>query len=189
MRSFAASSSAVLVVCAWLCGAAAARGPAEQLYAVGYESGRALTAAASGRGDIVRRVQAIRVAEVRSSRPGFAAAVRQRPGIRFVQLARPRVSAVEPALLTPAGFATPYEWQYAVAHEDLVPQSILRAAASVTIAIIDTGADLTAPDLAAKDPRAFNLRSGTADVSDTNGHGTFVSSLAAGSVTNGEGIA
>jgi subtilisin family serine protease len=55
--------------------------------------------------------------------------------------------------------------------------------------VIDTGADLGAPDLAAKDPAAYNTRTGTGDVSDTNGHGTFVASLAAGSVTNGDGIA
>src|SRR5919201_3080742 len=189
MRSFAASSSAVLVVCAGWWGAAAARAPAERLYAVGYDSGTALTAAIGGRGDVVRRVTPIRVAEVRSSDAAFAAAVRRNHGIRFVQLARPRASTVEPALVAPAGFATPYEWQYAAVHEDLVPQSVLRAAASVTIAVIDTGADLTTPDLAAKEPHAFNLRLGNADVRDTNGHGTFVASLATASVTNGEGIA
>ena len=58
-----------------------------------------------------------------------------------------------------------------------------------TIAVIDTGADLGAPDIAAKAPLACNTRTGTADVRDANGHGTFVASLAAGSVTNGDGIA
>jgi len=42
----------------------------------------------------------------------------------------------------------------------------LQAASSVTIAVIDTGADLRAPDLAAKTPRAYNVRNGTADVRD-----------------------
>src|SRR5205085_3223976 len=36
---------------------------------------------------------------------------------------------------------------------------------------------------------AFSPRTGTADVRDAVGHGTFVAALAAGSVTNGEGIA
>jgi subtilisin family serine protease len=57
------------------------------------------------------------------------------------------------------------------------------------IAVVDTGADLSAPDLAAKSPRTFNVRTGRRDVTDTNGHGTFVASLAAGSTTNREGIA
>ena len=189
MRSFAAPITAVLVVCACFCGAAAARGPAQRLYAVGYDSTRALTVATSGRADVMRHVTAIRVAEVRSADPGFRDAVRRSPGIRFVEPVRTRASTAEPALLTPAGFATPYEWQYGAVHEDLVPQSVLRAAASVTIAIIDTGADLTAPDLAAKAPQTFNLHLANADVRDTNGHGTFVASLATGSVTNGQGIA
>ena len=48
---------------------------------------------------------------------------------------------------------------------------------------------LDAPDLEAKAPLTHNVRTGGADVRDLIGHGTFVSSLAAGSVTNGEGIA
>jgi hypothetical protein len=189
MRSLAASVTAVGALCAWLCGGAAARGPATRLYAVGFSSDRALAATVSAHGRVVRRLQAIHVAEIRSAAPDFAARVRHTPGIRFIQLVRPRESAIEPALATPPGFATPFEWQFAAAHEELVPQSVLRAAASVTIAIIDTGADLTAPDLAAKQPRTYNLRFGNGDVRDTNGHGTFVASLAAGSLTNAEGIA
>jgi subtilisin family serine protease len=189
MRSLAASVTAVGVLCAWLCGGAAARGPAKRLYAVGFASDGALAAAVQNDGTVVRRVPAIAVAEIRSGRADFAELVRRNPGIRFVQLVRPRESAIEPALTTPPGFTTPFEWQFAAVHEDLVPQSVLRAAASVTIATIDTGADLTAPDLAAKQPRTYNLRLGNGDVRDTNGHGTFVASLAAGSLTNGEGIA
>src|SRR5919201_2087331 len=189
MRSFAASVTTVGVLCAWLCGGASARGPAKRLYAVGFSSHPTLAAAVDGQGTVVRLVHAIRVAEVRSADRDFTARVRRSPGIRFVQLVRPRESAIEPALVTPPGFATPFEWQFGVVDEELVPQSVLRAAAAVTIAIIDTGADLTAPDLAAKQPRAYNLRLGNADVRDVNGHGTFVASLAAGSLTNGEGIA
>jgi hypothetical protein len=189
MRSFAASISAAVLVCASFCGAASARATNPRLYAVGYDSAPALRAALEGRGDVVGRVAPLHVAEVRLESATLAAHARQSPGIRFVQLLRPRASTAEPALLVQPGLAAPYEWEYSSVREDLVPQSVLRAASSVTIAVIDTGADLTAPDLAAKEPRGYNLRSGTADVRDTNGHGTFVSSLAAGSVTNGEGIA
>jgi Subtilase family len=189
MRSFAASVTAVGVLCAWLCGGAAAGEPSKRLYAVGFASDRALTAAVDAHGNVVRRLRPIRVAEVRSADGQFAACVRRSPGIRFVQLVRSRESAIEPALITLPGFAAPFEWEFGAAHEDLVPQAVLRAAASVTIAIVDTGADLTAPDLAAKQPRTYNLRLGSSDVRDLNGHGTFVASLAAGSLTNGEGIA
>ena len=104
MRSIAAFLIAAVLLCACFCGAAAAHGPRSPLYAVGYDSGRALAAAVAGRGDVVRRLRALRVAEVRT---GFAAQLRRSPGIRFVQLTRARASTVEPALLTPTGFATP----------------------------------------------------------------------------------
>jgi thermitase len=81
------------------------------------------------------------------------------------------------------------EWQYAATRVDAVPEDVLRAASTVTIAVVDTGVDVTAPDLAAKAMQTYDVASGGADAPDFNGHGTFVASLAAGSVTNGEGIA
>jgi subtilisin family serine protease len=77
------------------------------------------------------------------------------------------------------------EWQYAAMRANLVPESVRRAAARITIAVVDTGADLTAPDLAAKTPAAWSVVSNDADVTDRVGHGTFVSSLAAGAVGDG----
>lgn len=176
-------------------GAAAALGrggcapsPGQRLV-VGYRAPRDLAAALRGTGAVVvRRLPVLRAAEVRTLEP--AAALRRAPGIRFVRRPVLRREAAEPAL-APA-FSNPavgWEWQYVGAHEDGVPDSVLRAAASVRIAVIDTGADLTAPDLAAKSPAAYNTRTGGPDVRDDNGHGTFVASIAAGSVTNGDGIA
>lgn len=159
---------------------------------VGYESEAALQAAlARHPGTLVRRLPELRVAEVRpaGSAALFASEVSREPGIAFVERLRPRVRAAEPALAAadPAGQA--YEWQWAAVRADAVPEPALRAAGGVTIAVVDTGADLAAPDLAAKTPLAYNVRTGAADVSDQNGHGTFVASLAAGSATNGDGIA
>lgn len=187
MRSFAASISALVLGCASFCTAASA--DATRLYAVGYASSHALSTAVAGRGEVVGRITRLHVAELRADGRELAAALRRMPGIRFVQPVSPRASTAEPGLLVPPGLAAPYEWQYPAVREDLVPEAVLRAAASVTIAIVDTGADLTAPDLAAKHPHTFDLHTASADVRDTNGHGTFVASLAAGSVTNGDGIA
>ena len=85
----------------------------------------------------------------------------------------------------------PYEWQYTAARVDQVPDSVLRAAAGIKIAVIDTGVDLRQPDIAAKNPQVYSVihPKNRSDVRDYYGHGTFVASLAAGSVTNGEGIA
>src|SRR5262249_18523476 len=156
-------------------------------YSVGYSSLPALgVAAARQHATIVRRIPSLRVAEVRAK--SFV----EMPGIRFVQRVARRVGGArpeDPALSLAPGRTTPWEWQFTSSGEDAVPEEVLRAAGSVTIAVIDTGADLDAPDLAAKSPLAYNTRTGTGDVRDTFGHGTFVSALAAGSVTNGEGMA
>lgn len=100
-----------------------------------------------------------------------------------------RRAAADPALSAESPIGAPYEWQFQATHADEVPAAVMHAASSITIAVIDTGADLTAPDLAAKTPEAYNIRSGSPDVVDERGHGTFVASLAAGSATNREGIA
>jgi len=99
-----------------------------------------------------------------------------------------RVPAAEPAVVD-ASQSLPLEWEYDAVHEREVPDWVMRGASAVTIAVIDTGGDLTAPDLAAKTPAVYNIRTRTDNVTDTSGHGTFVASLAAGSVSNGDGIA
>lgn len=159
--------------------------------AVGYSTPAALAAALEAHPAVLlRSLPALRVAEVRPSgdAAAFARALRARPGIRYVDAVSARRTADEPGLAPgPTGVA--YEWQYAAARENAVPAAVLRAAAGVTIAVVDTGADLTAPDIAAKAPLTYSSVTGGADVKDVNGHGTFVASLAAGSVTNGDGIA
>lgn len=70
-------------------------------------------------------------------------------------------------------------WQLGGIDEAGVPPSVLRAATGVEIAVIDTGADLSVPEIAAKKAGAYDVRTGTSDVRDANGHGTFVTSIAA----------
>jgi subtilisin family serine protease len=164
---------------------------------VGYESEAQLRAAveASG-GRVVRTLPSLRVAEIETtSQPhGFAAALLQGAGVDYVQSVSRRVSAAEPALApwtsSSAPFANaPFEWQWTATRANAVPASVLRAASAITIAVVDTGADLSAPDLRSKAPASFSVVNGTTNVRDRNGHGTFVASLAAGSVTNGDGMA
>ena len=159
---------------------------------IGYSTPAALRAALRlYPAQIVRVIPALHVAQVRPAGriDGFAANVSRLTGIRFVQRLALRGEYIEPGLALAAGRTVPWEWQYSVSREDLVPADVLRAASAITIAVIDTGADVSAPDIAAKSPIAYNQRTGTNDVRDTVGHGTFVAALAAGSVTNGEGIA
>lgn len=57
--------------------------------------------------------------------------------------------------------------------------SVVRASARVEIAVIDTGADLAVPAIAAHNPSGYDVRTKTSNVADPNGHGTFVTSIAA----------
>jgi subtilisin family serine protease len=142
-------------------------------------------------GTVVRRLPALRAAVVRpvAAPADFAARVSRRAGISYVQPLRRREPAVEPALL-PSPYPTgTYEWQFGATRSDTVPEEAVRAASAVTVAVIDSGADLAAPDLAAKAPATWNISTGARDVTDSIGHGTFVAALAAGAPENEEGIA
>ncbi len=88
---------------------------------------------------------------------------------------------------TPAGGA--YEWQWYATGVDRVPAAILAAAARTTIAIVDTGADLSAPSLAGKVRASYDVRTGGHAVDDASGHGTFVASIAGGSTAAGGAVA
>ncbi len=139
---------------------------------------------------IVRRLPDVRSVEVRPSDPRvFATGVARLSGIVSVETPEPRFSASEPGLTAMYSAGMPYQWQYTATRANTVPDAVLRAASGVKIAVIDTGADVTAPDLAAKAPETHNIFNGSPDIRDFHGHGTFVASIAAGSVTNGEGIA
>ena len=159
---------------------------------MGYATPRALSAAlVRSHGTLVRRLPALHIAEVRphGSPLLFAARIACLPGIRYIAPLAARHSTAEPGLSATGPAGLPLEWAYTATREDAVPTAVLRAAGGLTIAVVDTGADLAAPDLAAKAPAAFNIRSHTLDVTDLSGHGTFVASIAAGSTTNGDGIA
>ena len=158
---------------------------------VSYESEQALTAALDRHpARVVRRIGALRVAALlpQGNVERYARLVGAEPGIVRVERTTMRVSRAEPALFSPQP-GLPYQWQYSAVHADQVPAAVAQAAAGFTIAVIDTGADLGAPDLSAKAPQTFSVRKRLADVPDANGHGTFVAALAAGSSTNGDGIA
>src|SRR3954449_4061658 len=71
------------------------------------------------------------------------------------------------------------DWQRGATHLDAVPTPVLDAAASVTISLVDTGADLSSPTLAGQRAPPYNVATGASAVTDALGHGTFVASLAA----------
>jgi subtilisin family serine protease len=128
---------------------------------------------------VVRRIPALHsaVVEARSAVKGQALVLRR------------ALTVDSPALAPTYQPGVAWEWQWNAANMNAVPDSVQRAAAGVKIAVIDSGADTSAPDVAGKAPQTWSVISHSHRVRDTLGHGTFVSSLAAGSVDDGVGIA
>lgn len=175
-------ASCVVAAVAALCAVPIAS--ADRVVSVGYRTPAALHGLR-----VISRVSALRTAEVRLSGLRAERALRSRPGIRSVQRVVSRSDLGGPAIpfTTGAGVSTP-EWQWTAAHADLVPAWVQQAARAITIAVIDTGADVLAPTLAAKSPATWNVVASTSTVHDSVGHGTFVASLAGGAISDAAGM-
>jgi subtilisin family serine protease len=154
---------------------------ADRVVSVGYRTPAALHGL-----QVVSRIDALRTAEVRVPNARAERTLRSRPGIRFTQRAVSRVQADAPIPFA-AGLAVP-EWQWNAVHANLVPPWVQQAAHSITIAIVDTGADVLVPSIAAKSPVTWNVANAANTVHDSVGHGTFVASLAAGAVSDANGM-
>ncbi len=196
MRSFAphfprfpALLASVVALAAFLAPAGATTPRATDRAVVGFQSNAALAEALQHfpGAKIVRRVPHMKTVEIEFL--GNAKDFSSLNGITFAHRPLERRPQVEPALAAAFRPGLPYEWQYVATRVHEVPEPVLRAASAIKIAVIDTGADVTHPDLAAKAPETWDIVHKRASVADKDGHGTFVSSLAAGSVTNNEGIA
>ena len=144
---------------------------------VAYRSAAQLTELQRSGARIVRRLPALHTVVVETTRP---------LGRKVVL--RHELSVDEPALLKTYLPGVAWEWQWEAAHLADVPDDALRAGGAVKVAVIDSGADMSAPDVGDKGPATWSVLSRSGNVRDTFGHGTFVSSLAAGSVTNGVGV-
>lgn len=152
--------------------------PATRQVVLQYRSGEQLAALERSGARIVRTLPALHsaVVETNGSLDG------PRPVLRRALIVD------EPALAQTYLPGIAWEWQWDAARVGEVPDWALRAASRVTVAVIDSGADLRAPDLAHKSPRTWSVLSRSHRVRDRLGHGTFVASLATGSVANGVGI-
>src|SRR5580765_5798353 len=66
----------------------------------------------------------------------------------------------------------------------LFATAVIAPGQPVTMAVIDTGANVRVPELAAKRPATYDVRTRGRDVRDLNGHGTLVASIVARSSGN-----
>ncbi len=103
------------------------------------------------------------------------------PGITYVERARSRRLAFAPS--------DPYatrQW-YAIANRAYEAWDAPPPLAPVRVAVIDSGVDLTHPDLDGRIAKARSFVGGTAQ--DTRGHGTIVAGIVAAELDNSTGIA
>jgi subtilisin family serine protease len=183
-----AAALALALVANGSASAAQSRPAAGGVTVVDYSSEAALRRAlALSGGRVVRRIAALHVAVVKSA-PVALQLLSRLPGIRYADAPVYRRELLDPGIVPAPVPGGAYEWQYAASRENLVSPTVVHAASAITIAVLDTGADISAPDLAAKSPLTWSVRSSSADVTDYQGHGTFVASLAAGSPSNEEGV-
>jgi subtilisin family serine protease len=168
--------AAVVLFCLSAPSASLAQASAPQQVVVSYRSSGELAALGAR---VVRRIPALHTAVVEARGPltGQAPVLRRALTVDTPALAR----TYQPGVA--------WEWQWDAANMNGVPDWVLRAAGRVKIAVIDSGADLRAPDVGNKAPATWSVLSRSHRVTDELGHGTFVSSLAAGSVDDGVGIA
>jgi len=108
------------------------------------------------------------------------------PRVRFV--AQDRYAH---ALGTPNDPAFPQQYSLKITQWDLAytANPTLGGLSSTVIAIVDTGIDLSHPDLAAKILPGMSFVAGAATPNDDNGHGTHCAGIAAAITNNGVGIA
>jgi subtilisin family serine protease len=172
------AAAALICVAAPSATATPSSSPATREVVLQYRSTEQLAALERSGARIVRTLPALHSAVVETSR----SLAGPRPVLRRV------LTVDEPALAQTFLPGIAWEWQWDAARVGEVPDWALRAASSVTVAVIDSGADLAAPDLADKSPRTWSVLSHSYRVRDKLGHGTFVASLATGSVENGVGI-
>jgi len=89
---------------------------------------------------------------------------------------------------TPNDYWWPNEWSEIKTRTNLA-WDMTQGSASVVIASLDTGVDLTQPDLQANLVGGYNVLNGSSDATDDNGHGTWTAGVAGATSNNAIGIA
>ena len=89
---------------------------------------------------------------------------------------------------TPNDYWWPNEWSEVKTRTNLA-WDMTQGSSSIVIASLDTGVDLTQPDLQAKLVAGYNVLNGSSDATDDNGHGTWAAGVAAAASNNSIGVA
>jgi len=89
---------------------------------------------------------------------------------------------------TPNDYWWPNQWSQVKTRTNAA-WDLTRGSSSVVIAVLDTGVDLSQPDLQGKLVAGYNVVSGTSNPTDDNGHGTWAAGVAGAASNNAIGVA
>jgi len=89
---------------------------------------------------------------------------------------------------TPNDYWWPNEWSEIKTRTNLA-WDLTQGSSSVVIASLDTGVDLTQPDLQGNLVAGYNVLNGSSDPTDDNGHGTWAAGVAGATSNNSIGVA
>ena len=135
--------------------------------------------------DAIPQLRVVRVRIPKGSDEGRVAAAYQRNP--HVQYAEP--DYIASVLNTPNDpyFTGGYQWNMAKVQASSA-WDVTTGSASVVVAILDTGVDLSHPDLQGKVVASVNF-SDSSTVNDLNGHGTHLAGIVGAATNNGQGVA
>ncbi|MDQ2857788.1 MAG: S8 family serine peptidase [Candidatus Eremiobacteraeota bacterium] len=172
----------------------------------------ALRSAASRGIDVERAVGVARGVDLGRSRGGFttrvveagrgdtfsALAARLQARSEVASVSRERLyykQSASPVSVNDTYFANTYQWGlFKIATPNAWGYATGLPGTGVSIALVDTGADMSAPDLQGKISFAEAVingttTTGTSAAQDTDGHGTNIAGIAAADTNNGNGVA
>ena len=135
-----------------------------------------------------RAIQQLNVHVIQVPEPALdqVAAALMRTGL-FTFVERDYVMHTTATAVTPTDPYFPSQW-HLPAIQAPAAWGITTGTSSVNIAVIDSGADWTHPDLAPNLVTGWNFLTGTTTTQDNAGHGTAVSGTAAAASNNGAGV-
>ena len=138
-----------------------------------------------------RRIRTALLAGSSESLRRIAAAVGSDAQLRYVERDRvlePAHRRADPATVqVDATTGVPYEWPFAAVGVDRA-LNLTKGSSEILVGVVDTGVSQVR-DLAGKIAYAWYFSSETSSVEDTEGHGTFVSSIIAGTNDDNFGLA
>jgi len=135
--------------------------------------------------DAIPQLRVVRVRIPKGSDEGRVAAAYQRNP--HVQYAEPEYVASAVAAPDDPYFSGGFQWDMAKVQASSA-WDVTTGSASVVVAILDTGVDLSHPDLQGKVIASVNF-SDSSTASDLNGHGTHVAGIVGAATNNSQGMA